>query len=76
MALFLFSSKSEPLPTCIDGTMLAAVTVPISVHGSKVMSLPDKFLSTTVTSDLQGLNSEVFPGINTLVHLGEGFTST
>ena len=55
--------------------MLAAVTVPISVHGSKVKSLPDNLLSTTVTSDLLGLNSEVFPGMNTLVHLGEGSTS-
>ena len=60
----------------MDGTMLVAVTVPISVHGSRVMSLPDKFLSTTVTPDPPGLNSEVFHGTNILVHLGEGFTNT
>ena len=56
--------------------MLAAVTVPISVHGSRVTSCPDKFLSTTVTSDPPGFNSEVFPKTNTLVHLGEGSTNT
>ena len=56
--------------------MLAAVTVPISVHGSRVMSLPDKFLITTVTPDHSGLNSEVFPRTNTLIHLGEGSTNT
>ena len=49
--------------------MLVVVTVLISVCGFRVMSLPDKFLSATVTPDLPGLNSEVFPRMNTLVHL-------
>ena len=56
--------------------MLGAMTVPISVHSSRVMSLPDKFLSTTVTPDPPGLKSGVFPGINILVHLGVGSTNT
>ena len=56
--------------------MLAAVTVPTSVCDSRVISHPDKFLSTTVTPDPPGTNSEVFPGANTLVHLGEGSANT
>ena len=56
--------------------MLATMTVAISVHGSRVMSLPDKFLSATVTPVLSGLNSEVFPGTNILIYLGEGSTNT
>ena len=56
--------------------MLAAVTVPISVCGSRVMSLPDKFLSTTAATDPSGFTSEVFPRTNILVHLGKGSTNT
>ena len=56
--------------------MLTVVTVPISVHDSKVMSFPDKFLSTTVTPDPPGLSSEVFPRTNMLIHLGDGSTNT
>ena len=52
------------------------VTVQTSVHASRVMSLPYKFLSTTVTPDPPGTNSEVYPGTNTLMHLGEGSTNT
>ena len=76
MVLFLFHLSFGLLPTCIDGTMLVAVTVPVSVHGSRVMSLPDKFLSATFTPDPPGLNSEVFPRTNTLIHLGECSTNT
>ena len=71
-----FSSNFGSLPTCIDGTMLAGVTVPISVCGSRVTSHPDIFLSTTVTSDPPGFYSEVFPRTNTIVQLGEGSTNT
>ena len=56
--------------------MLAAVTGPTSVCDSRVMSLPDKFLSTTVTPHPLSINSEVFPVTSTLVHLGEGSTNT
>ena len=76
MALFLVHIILVYYPPCIDGTMLVAVTVPISVYGSRVMSLSDKFLTTTVTPVPPGLNSEVFPGTNTLIHLGEGSTNT
>ena len=50
--------------------MLAMMTRPISVCGSKVTYLPDKFLSTTATPDPPGINSEVLPGTNILLHLG------
>ena len=56
--------------------MLAVVTIPTSVCGSKVTSLPYRFQRTTVTPDSPGINSEVFPGMNTLVHLGDGSTNT
>ena len=46
---FSFSSKSFSPGICIDGTMLAVVTMPTSVCGSRLTSLPDKFLSTTAT---------------------------
>ena len=49
MAILLFQSKLSSLPTCIDGPMFIAVTAPISVWGSRAMSLSDKFLSTTAT---------------------------
>ena len=56
--------------------MLAAVPMPISVHGSTVMSLPDKFLSTTATPDPPRFNSEEFHGTNILQHLGEDSPNT
>ena len=56
--------------------MLAVVTVPTSVCGSRITSLPDKFQSTTATPDPPGINLEVLPGTNLLVHLGDGSTNT
>ena len=56
--------------------MLAAVAIPTSVCGSKVTSLPDRFQRTTVTPGSSGINSQVFPGMNTLVHLQDGSTNT
>ena len=50
--------------------MLAAVTIPTSVCGSRVTTLPGKFLSTTVTPDPLGINLEVLPEMNILLHLG------
>ena len=50
--------------------MLAVVTVPTLVYGSRVTSLPDTFLSTTATPGPPGINSEVLPGTNILLHLG------
>ena len=50
--------------------MLAAVTMPTTVLGSNVKSLPDKFQSTTATPDPPGINSQVLPGMNKLVQLG------
>ena len=44
---------------CIDGTMLAVVTVPTLVCGSRVTSLPNKFLCATAAPDPAGINSEV-----------------
>ena len=41
--------------------MLAVVTMPTSVCGSGVTSLPYKFQSTTATTDPPGINSEVLP---------------
>ena len=73
---FLFSLKSCSSGICIDGTMLAVVTVTTSVCGSRVTSLPDKFLSTPATPDLLGINSEVLAGMNILFHLGDGSTNT
>ena len=68
---FIFHLILVPLPTCIDGAMLAASDCAnLNVMVLRVMPLPDKFLSTTVTFELPGLNSEVFPRMNTLVHLG------
>ena len=57
-------------------TMLAAVTMPTSVWGSKVISLADKFQSTTATPDPPGINLEVMTGTNIFLHLGDGSTST
>ena len=48
--------------------MLAAVTVPISVCSSRITSLPDIFQSTTATPDPPGINSEILPETNILVH--------
>ena len=55
---WIFSSSPEScsLGICMDGTMLAAVTMPTSVCGSRVISLPDKFWSTTATPDPPGIN--------------------
>ena len=76
MVLFLSHlSLSHYLPALM-ALCWAADTVPISVHDSRVMSHHDKFLSTMVTSDFLGLNSEAFPRMNTLVHLGESSTNT
>ena len=72
---FSFSLKSCLSGICIDGTMLAAVTMPTLVLGSNVISLPDKFLRTTATPDPPGINLEVLPGTNILVHLGDGSTN-
>ena len=74
--IFSFSAISGSLGICIDGTMLAVVTIPASVCGSEVTSLPDKFLSTTVTPESPGINSEVFPVTNTPIHLEVGSTNT
>ena len=54
--------------------MLAVVTMPTS--DSRVTSLPNKFLSTTATPDPPGINSEVLPGMNILLHLVDGSTNT
>ena len=51
--------------------MLVAVTVPISVLGFNFTSHLDLFTTTTSISALLGFNSEVFPGMNTVVHLGD-----
>ena len=56
--------------------MLAVVTMSISVQSSNVTSLPDKFLSITATPDPPGINLEVLPGTNILIHLGDGSTNT
>ena len=56
--------------------MLAAVTMPTSVWGSRVISLPDKFLSTTAIPDPPGVNSEVLAGMNTPLQFGDSSTST
>ena len=70
-----FSFKSCLSGICTDGTMLAAVTMPPSVWGYKIISLPDKFWSTTTTLDSPGINSEVLPGMNIILHLGDDSTS-
>ena len=49
------------------------VTLPTSVCSSKVISLPHKFLSNTVTPDSPGINLEVFPEKDTLIHMGRWF---
>ena len=51
--------------------MLAAVTLPISVPGFNFTSHLDLFTTTTSILELPGFDSEVFPGMNTVVHLGE-----
>ena len=56
--------------------MLAAVTVPTSLLGSNVISLPDKFQSTIATPDPPGINLEVLPGMNIFVQFGDGSTNT
>ena len=57
------------------GTMLVAATVPMSVLGFNFMSLPDLFTTTTLILELPGFNLEVFPGMNTVVHLGDDSTT-
>ena len=52
--------------------MLATVTMPTSVCGSRVRFLPDKFQSTTATPDPPGINSEILPETNIPVQLGDG----
>ena len=64
------------LLTFILGTMLVAVTVPISVPGFNFTSYLDLFTTTTLIWELPGFNSEVFPRMNTVVHLGDDTTST
>ena len=44
--------------------------------GSKTMSLPDGFQSTTSTLDSPGFNSVVFPRMNMFLHLEDGSTNT
>ena len=56
--------------------MLVAVTVPISMPGFRFTSHLDLFTTITSISELPGFNSEVFPGMNTVVHLGDDSTST
>ena len=56
--------------------MLAAVTVPTSMCGFRITSLPDKFQSTTSTPDPPGINLEVLPGTNILTHLGDDSNNT
>ena len=56
--------------------MIPAVTMPTSVCESRVTSLHDKFLSTMATPDPPGINSEVLPGTNVLIHSGDGSTNT
>ena len=70
------SVTSASLLTFILGTMLATVTIPISVLGFKFRSLLDYFTTTTSILELPGFNSEVFPRIITVVHLGDNSTST
>ena len=53
-----------------------AVTVPISVLGLNFTSHLDLFTTTTSILELPGFNLEVFPGMNTVVHLGDDSTST
>ena len=56
--------------------MLVAVTVPISVLGFNFTSHIDLFTTTTLISELPSFNSEVFPRMNTVVHLQDDSTST
>ena len=74
--MFSCSFSSCLLGIYIDGTMLAAVTMPTSVWGSKIISVPDKFQNITATPDPPGINSEVLPETIILVHLGDGSTNT
>ena len=70
------SVTSASLFTCVVSTMLAAVPVPISVPGFNFTSHLDLFITITSILELPGFNSEVFPRMNTVVHLGDDSTST
>ena len=69
----MFSSIT--LGVSVGGTLLEAEIVPTLVFGSKVTSLPDKFLRTTSTHDPPGFNSVVLPGTKIFHHLGDDSTN-
>ena len=63
---------------CIDRTMLTTVTIPTSVCGSNPRWPPSliNFKGLLLHPTLLVLNSEVYPGTNTLILLGDGSRNT